>query len=57
VSGLCSVLRPDRWHVEPVFLELFIEDDSILHLKQATLGCDSTIGAFAYNIKNLNSWL
>jgi hypothetical protein len=31
-----------------VFLELFLEDDSVLYLKKATLGCDSaTIAAGA----------
>lgn len=52
--GFCSY-GPDRWDVEPVFLELVLEEDSILYLTKATLGCDSTIGAFAYDIKSLNS--
>ena len=32
---LCSVfVRTARWDVEPVFLELILEDDSVLYLKK-----------------------
>jgi hypothetical protein len=43
--GFCSD-GPDRWDVEPVFLELTLEDDEVLYLKKATLGCDITTNTF-----------
>jgi len=44
---------PDRWDVEPVFLELILEDDSILYLKKATLGCE-TASTSVHGIANLH---
>jgi hypothetical protein len=46
---------PDRWHVEPVFLELSLEDALVLHLRKATLGCDSSTATFTCSTMRLNS--
>ena len=42
VFGFCSVYGPDRWIVEPVFLELSIEEESVVYLNRTVFGFDPT---------------